>query len=602
MHRRSPSTPATPRATSPSPTPNKVRLLASVDADDNNLSFFALESTGFVKIATLPTGPEPAQILSADLDSNGTSLIVRNAGDGTISLFLADGHGWFDPRIDISVGLGASDIEVADLEQNGLLDILYTDRISGEVGVLENLGGGLFSSPVVYAAGAGPYGETGTAVPSAVSSLEQTTSVAAGTFTTGGAPSIVALNPGSDTFGELNGTGDGRFANPTIFPTPGNPLVIRAVNFGDGGPAGLAILTSDGLYIERSNGDGGFLPPTEINVGFEPNGLTVADLTGTPDADLLVSNPLGDVQVLIGNGDGTFQPPQNLDQQVSLAVYAQNGSQPAAFIYSDQATDQLVVQSVGGGTTVLGSAATGLVTPGAVTLADLTNNGILDLIVANSGSNNVLIYMGLGNGTFDTTALNGGNGYFTGTNPEGITVADLSGNGRPDLIVANKGSNDVSILLNEPGPNGDPTFVPGPLLSAGVGPVATAVYTPAGQSVPDLLVADSGTNQVMLLPGIGNGFFDDQSPTVYSVGTDPTQLVVGNFSVGGGLIGAGGQFRVRQPDVAIRRRDRRGGFPDAFERRDGSHLRPRGALPRKRARQPGCRQQRRRQHRALPGW
>ena len=86
--------------------------------------------------------------------------------------------------------------------------------------------------------------------------------------------------------------------------------------------------------------------------------------------------------------------------------------------------------------------------------------------------------MGLGNGTFDTTALNDGNGYFTGTNPEGITVADLSGNGRPDLIVANKGSNDVSILLNEPGPNGDPTFVPGPLLSAGVGPVATAVYAP----------------------------------------------------------------------------------------------------------------------------
>ena len=46
----------------------------------------------------------------------------------------------------------------------------------------------------------------------------------------------------------------------------------------------------------------------------------------------------------------------------------------------------------------------------------------------------------------------------------------------------------------------------------------------------------------------------------------------------------------------------RGGFPDVFERRDGPHLGPRGALPRKRARQPGCRQQRRWQHRALPGW
>ncbi len=515
---------------------NQGPVLISVDADDNNLSFFALQSTGFVKVATLATGPEPAQILAANLQGNGyTSLIVRNAGNGTISIFPGDGHGWFAPRIDLPVSQGASDVEVADLQQDGRLDIIYTDRLSGEVGVLENLGGGAFSSPILFPAGAGPNGETGTPVPSPVSSLEQTVSVTAGIFTSGGAASIVALNPGSDTLGELDGTGDGRFADPTIFPTPGNALVVRAVNFGDGGPAGLAILTSDGLFIEQSNGDGGFLPPTEINVGFEPNGLTVADLTGNGDADLLVSNPRGDVQVLLGTGNGSFLPPQNLDQQVSLAVYAQNGSTPAAFIYSDQATDQIIVQSVGGGTTILGSAATGLVTPGAVTLADLTGNGILDLIVANSGSNNVFIYMGLGNGTFNTTPLNDGDGYFTGTNPVGITVADLTGNGRPDLIIANEGSNNVSTLINEPGPDGQPTFVEGPTFAAGIGPVATAVMTLPGQTVPSLLVADSGSNEVLLLPGLGNGFFDDQSPIVYSVGADPTQLLLGNFSPGGGL-------------------------------------------------------------------
>ncbi len=105
-----------------------------------------------------------------------------------------------------------------------------------------------------------------------------------------------------------------------------------------------------------SNGQGGFLPPTEYDVGFEPNGLTVADLNGNGNADLLISNPLGDVQVLIGNGDGTFQPVQNLDQQVGLAVYAPNGTTPAAFIFTDQLTDQLVVQTVGGVTTVLGDA------------------------------------------------------------------------------------------------------------------------------------------------------------------------------------------------------------------------------------------------------
>ena len=96
---------------------------------------------------------------------------------------------------------------------------------------------------------------------------------------------------------------------------------------------------------------------------------------------------------------------------------------------------------------VLANQSTGLLDPGAVKLADLNGDGIPDLIVANSGSNNVLIYPGLGNGQFGP-AINGGNGYFVGTNPVGITVANLTGP-LPDLVVADKGSNQVSILLNQ---------------------------------------------------------------------------------------------------------------------------------------------------------
>jgi hypothetical protein len=508
--------------------------LASVDVNDDSITFFTLRSTGFVKVASLPTGSVPAQILTADLDGNGvTDLIVRNAGDGTIWVFPGDGNGWFLPPRELTVGVGASDIEVADLEQNGRLDIVYTDRLAGEVGVLENLGGELFAPRVLYHAGPGPYGVTGTSNPSPVSSLEDTTTLAVGTFTANGLPSLVALNPGSNTLGVLSGLGDGRLSNPTYVQTPATGSVVRAIDFNGNGDTGLAVLSTDGLYIYRSDGHGGFLPPTLIDAGFEPNGLTVADLTGDGKADLLVSNPLGDVRVLIGNGDGSFQPVRNLDQQVTMAVYAPSGSAPAAFVFANQLTDQLVVQTVGGGTTILGSAATGLVTPGAVTLADLNNNGILDLIVANSGSNNILVYIGHGNGTFDSTALNGGHGFFTGTNPVGITVADSNGDGRLDLIVANKGSNDVSILFNEKVGNSF-TFVPGPRLAAGVGPVATALADINGSGHPDLLVADSSANQVLLLQGIGNGFFNDQNPTVFPVGTNPTALLVGQFTRGAG--------------------------------------------------------------------
>src|SRR4029077_8525205 len=123
-------------------------------------------------------GSQPAQILSADLDGSGVAdLIVRNAGDGTGWVFPGDGNGWFIPPRELQVGVGASDVEVADLQQHGLLDIVYANRLSGEVGVLENLGRELFAPAVLYRAGPGLYGITGTASPSPVLSLAGTTTV-----------------------------------------------------------------------------------------------------------------------------------------------------------------------------------------------------------------------------------------------------------------------------------------------------------------------------------------------------------------------------------------------------------------------------------------
>ena len=160
-------------------------------------------------------------------------------------------------------------------------------------------------------------------------------------------------------------------------------------------------------------------------------------------------------------------------------------------------------------------------------LKDLTGNGIPDLIVANSGSNNVLIYPGLGNGQFGP-AINGGHGYFVGTNPVGITVAYLTG-ALPDLVVADKGSNQVTILFNQ-SQGGNISFRLGPRLnSGGIGPVSTVVGNFTGGVYPDILVSNSGSNDVALLPGVGQGFFNDQNPRTFAVGDNPGQVFVGNF-------------------------------------------------------------------------
>ena len=136
--------------------------------------------------------------------------------------------------------------------------------------------------------------------------------------------------------------------------------------------------------------------------------MTVADLTGNGKLDLLVGDAYGDVLVLLGNGDGTFRPyrrrptrPSSWPSPTSPATASTD------IIYADQGLDRVVVDyGAGNSEPGLANQSTGLLDPGAVQLADLNGDGIPDLIVANSGSNNVLIYPGLGNGQFGP-AING---------------------------------------------------------------------------------------------------------------------------------------------------------------------------------------------------
>ncbi len=182
---------------------------------------------------------------------------------------------------------------------------------------------------------------------------------------------------------------------------------------------------------------------------------------------------------------------------------------------------------------MLANRASGLLVPGAPVLADLSGNGLPDLIVPNTGGNSVLVYPGLPGGGFGP-ALNDGNGFFTGTNPVAVVVADMNGDGRPDLIVANEGSNDVSILLNEPSGNGF-TFVQGPRLAAGAGPVGLLFGDFSGDGIADILVSDRASKELTLLVGLGDGFYDDVNPPTFPLIETPGAIFAGPFEGGNSL-------------------------------------------------------------------
>ena len=120
--------------------------------------------------------------------------------------------------------------------------------------------------------------------------------------------------------------------------------------------------------------------------------------------------------------------------------------------------------------------------PSSIAAADFNGDGKLDLAVANSGSNNVTILLGNGDGTFTAAASPA-----TGMAPNSIAVGDFNGDGVPDLAVANAGSSNVTILLG----NGDGTFTAAASPAADTGSTSVTAADFNGDGKEDLVVANS---------------------------------------------------------------------------------------------------------------
>jgi hypothetical protein len=212
---------------------------------------------------------------------------------------------------------------------------------------------------------------------------------------------------------------------------------------------------------------------------------------------------------LVGNGQNDVVSASEEDNSVSVQT---SGPKPFAAIASIQATFGIQ---------------TTIPTPAAVTLGDLTGNGIDDMIVCDKSENKVFVYLGLGGGRFGPE-LNGGAGLFSGTSPVAVAMMPSPDGSGPEVVVANAGSNDVAIFQAVETPNGCTLVLKG---RAHVGPDPTSVLLEDlnGTGRPDLVVTNAGDNTVSILPGMSDGLFDDRAARVLHTGDRPVQALVGNF-------------------------------------------------------------------------
>jgi hypothetical protein len=301
--------------------------------------------------------------------------------------------------------------------------------------------------------------------------------------------------------GVLLGNGDGTFAAAVSYPVAvAQPIyatsVFQAVELADlngDGRLDLVVLNS-GLSVLLNNGDGTFGAAAGYPAGGDPGQVAIGDLTGDGRLDLAVTNPgSGVVSLLINNGDGTFAAPAALtapypagvaavdlngDGKLDLAVLCQQTGPVLPPTSYDGSLSVFLGHGDGAFDPPLGLQLTGDHFAG-IAAGDLDGDGKPDLVVAERQIQNDYfdVLIGHGDGTFVPAVAYAGSG-------ESVTMADLDGDGKPDLVF----TPGLWTRLN----NGDGTFAPSRGFAGEV--VRVRVGDVSGDGKPDLAVVDRYPN------------------------------------------------------------------------------------------------------------
>ena len=353
------------------------------------------------------------------------------------------------------------------------------------------------------------------------------------------------------------------FMTPYTFATGAQPIAVAVGDFNGDGKMDVAVANQGGKNVSvlLGTGDGHFLPAVNYPSPTGASTIAVADVNGDSKLDVMVasgSNAGHQVNVLMGNGDGTFQAavsyalPENAFGIVAADFNGDGKPDLAVAGWSGTGAGVMILQNKGDGTFRTAVNVTTGFRAQAVATGDFDNDGNLDLIVANSSGTSASLLLGRGDGTFQAAisvaagpsqngiavgdfngdgnldfAVSGQNGnpyvevvlgngdstfqagvsYTTGTNSANalelvsVTSADLNGDGKRELIATNNQNDDIGVLFGK----GDGTFKTVVNYRAGRGPGQIATGDFNGDSIPDLLIADTDEAKISVLLGNNGG-------------------------------------------------------------------------------------------------
>jgi hypothetical protein len=345
----------------------------------------ACAHVGFDWLPWPVAGHQPHAVTVADVNGDGTPDLIVSSEGRNVDVLLGTGGGRFRPAVEypIRTAAGFSPPVVADVNHDGKLDVIVA---FSAVSVLLGNGDGTFQDEVDYTFGG------------------DAADFAGGDVDHDGNLDIVVSAPQSGEVKVLLGRGDGTFGTAAGHATLGSPGRLALTDVSGDGKLDVIVgsTATSAVSILLGRADGTFGPHTEYGVIFPVDALAVADVSGDGIADIVTVRTTDEefnMTVLFGDGHGAF--PRR----------------------SDRHTDRF---------------------PVAVDVADVNRDGLLDIVAAADLDGSVVVWPG--NGTEVPTVAPFAR-YTVGGFPAGVVIADVSGDGRPDLITANREGDNLTVAL-----------------------------------------------------------------------------------------------------------------------------------------------------------
>jgi hypothetical protein len=359
------------------------------------------------------------------------------------------------PAAGASYGVGTNPVAIArgDFNADGHPDLATANQKSDTVAVLLGRGDGTFRDALRSAAADGP------------------SSVATGDFDLNGKRDVVVANPGLNKVSILRGRGNGEFRPPRQVTVGENPVNVAVGRFNADAVPDIAVANRGGdnqmapgsVQVLLGKGDGTFTSGTPMTAN-APIEIAVADMDRDGRRDLVVGafpyiappdyDPQPNLLVYYGNGDGTFDPPDQLTapdpQKIAIGDFSGDHRPDVAVSNFNNGTASLLLGKPFGG---LGPAKDiGIVGCFSGDLVPLRIGGAgthdLAVIEIECGGDvkprdRVAFFHNNGDGTFDLP-------FFTkvGRWATGIVKGRFNADNAPDIAVSNGVSNSVTVLIH----------------------------------------------------------------------------------------------------------------------------------------------------------